>query len=594
MAKSREDKLTEIKDHITGRRSFYYDSDEYKEFKKWYNAMHKQYFRIFDNTEAGQPRARNRVFFATIYTTVEIERAFLSELFFGDKSDMISIAPLPGTSEDVAWLNKQILLYYLGQRESNYKSTLESIINDSTLYGTGYDHNGWLFAPKFGRVNASEEDEFGFTPPPQFKSGITQIEDRPDIMHLEPLDVWYEPTQYDNNSRYRGYTYRVQKSEVKKWLKNPVYIQSEVKALLEDLEDKGITKGDKETGLDREFDYIQDSGEGVLVSQYYGDLQTGDNMWNEKKYLAFVAGDRVVRVQENPWVHGLDPITKYYLQKPNKVGYGLPPAIAVLPHSLWKNAMYNMKLDNVLASLAHQYIVNEDRLDPYEFFSPRFPGVISAQGDPTRAIHQLQMQDVSHGSFVDTARLIEEDIQKAGIPDQSAGLSGTAANETATGASIIESNANRKLNMESRKFSSCVGRSLNKMLQNIHEFGPDELIIKIGGKEQRISKRDIIGNVDVVIENRTNTNRQLRLERHMTALQLLAQATNVFGPQGLNQEFAGKIFESALKELDYGVEAENAIGRPSATLATPPAIGDTGQQAAGTPALSAGVEPTEG
>jgi len=588
----KQDKLDAIKNLIIERRTYYYSSTEWDEFKNIYNKMHKQYYRIFNYDEAGQPRQRNRVFFAPIYTTVEIERAYTEEVFFSDRSDFISVIPGVGTSKETADLNQQLLMYYTAENHSNYRSTLKHVLNDATLYGTAYDRNGWVYEEQYGRMVEKNEDAFGFSAPPTYKYGVTGYEDRPDVEHLEPMNTWYEPLNLSHNSSYRGYTFKVSLAEVKSWIKNDNYIQSEVKKVIEKHEKNQPSNGDDTTGLNHDFDYLNEAGTDILCHYYYGDLPIGGDS-SAQKYVAWVCDDYLVRVSTNPWAHNKDPMTKYIMQQNNRVSYGMPPAIAILPHALWKNATYNIKLDNLLGAQMFQFLVDTDRINPYNFYSPRVQGVIEMQGDPTRAIQQLQVRDSSHGEFIDMARMIEEDIQKAGAPDQSAGLSGTKANETATGASIIESNANRKLNREVRVFSDCMARSMGKTLDNIHENINDEIFIRIAGEDVKIKKEDVLGDVDIVIENKTSTNKQQRLEKHMTVLQLLGNAAQTFGPDRLDQEAAGNIYETVFKELNVD-NAEKILKRPSIEMAQAPTAQNPAQGSQQFAGAAQGTEPSVG
>ena len=586
--------LNQVYKFVDGRKEFYRSSNEFREYEKWYNAMHKQYYRIFDNTQPGQPEQRNKVFFATVATTVDVSRAFLMELFFQDNFGSVSVKPLPGTSDDVAWFNKQLLKYYLNLRKSDYKATLSNVINDTTLYGTGWDFNSWHFEQKMGQVAERQKGPLGFVGPTTFRPGLKEVEDRPSVSRLEGMDCFYEPTTYPGRGRFRGYDFRVPRATVNSWKDDPRYIKEGVMELLDKINSKQASDGDDQTGLKtgQDIQYIQDDGKDVLITYYEGDLQFKGNDDDMRSYIVYYSNGIVIRIDENPWAHGESAMTMYKMQDAPRVAYGMPPALPVLPHALWKNAMYNIRLDNVLMAQAHQMVVDTNRIDPVEFYNPSIPGVVQAEGNPAAAIYQLQMQDSSHGAFVDMARLIDEDIQKAGVPDQSAGLAGGNNSETATAATIVQGNANRKLAMEARRFSESAQRSLTKMLTNIHQFMPEEIMIKVNGEDTVINKEDVQGNLEVIVENRATTDRQLRLERHMTALQLLAQATNVYGPQGIDQEFAGKIFEGALKELDYD-DAEKAIKRPSAELAGGVLPSGGQPTAGGSAGAEQGISPAE-
>lgn len=295
--------------------------------------------------------------------------------------------------------------------------------------------------------------------------------------------------------------------------------------------------------------------------------------WTDDRVIAVADRSVVIRNDPNPFEHGQKPfVAASTMPQPFQIG-GMSDVevVAHLQDAAW--LMLNQRIDNVALLNNSIILMRSDIDDPDDYeFGPGERWLV----DDVQQVTTLQMNDAPATISLESEQRIKADIMDitGGMPF-TAGLPDSVENATATGASIYQTVAQKRLAMKKQSLMYAwrkIGRMKAKLLQ---QFVTEEKLIPIIGPAgahdfMAISPSYLQGEFDIDIEPVAESfMRQERRAEKQAMFQAAIQAAPVMAAVGqpLNlKEFANDWLESydVTDPERFFLEQQQAQGAPGA------------------------------
>lgn len=215
-------------------------------------------------------------------------------------------------------------------------------------------------------------------------------------------------------------------------------------------------------------------------------------------------GNLIIRETENPFFHGELPII-YAVDYPypnELLGMGEIEPIDRVQRAI--NAVLNQRLNNVQLTLNTMWKVRKGSgTDIHTLVSA--PGNIITTNE-MNGVEPIGIPDVTGGTFVQTMNYLTSSLQNgSGITDYTMGINNqtSVANKTATGARLIQQEANAQFKLKIQLFSHMVIAKIANHWKDLRiQFTTDEQSLRIVGKTEiekllestELAKTDFNGN----------------------------------------------------------------------------------------------------
>lgn len=215
-------------------------------------------------------------------------------------------------------------------------------------------------------------------------------------------------------------------------------------------------------------------------------------------------GNLIIREVENPYFHSELPII-YAVDYayPNELfGMGEIEPIERIQRAI--NAVLNQRLDNVQMTLNTMWKVRKGAgVDMHTLVSK--PGNVVTTDD-MNGVEAIQVLDVTGATFVQTMNYLTSSLQNgSGITDYTMGVNNESnvANKTATGAKLIQGEANAQFKLKIQMFSHMVIQKIANHWKDLRiQFTTEEQNLRIVGKTEvqkllettELAKQDLNGN----------------------------------------------------------------------------------------------------
>lgn len=215
-------------------------------------------------------------------------------------------------------------------------------------------------------------------------------------------------------------------------------------------------------------------------------------------------GNLIIREVENPYFHGELPIIyNVDYAYPNELyGMGEIEPIERIQRAI--NAVLNQRLDNVQLTLNTMWKVRKDAgVDMHTLVSR--PGNVITASD-INGIEPISVPDVTGQTFVQTMNYLTASLQNgSGITDYTMGVNNesSVANKTATGARLIQQEANAQFKLKIQLFNHNVVQEIANHWKDLRiQFTTEEQNLRIIGKDEvekllkttDLAKTDLQGN----------------------------------------------------------------------------------------------------
>ena len=550
-----------------------------------------------DGNETEKDGGRSRIVSSDVMDTVEWMMPSFMKAFAGGK-DSIGVEPQGSEDIEKAEKNKKLLNWQFTNRCKGFL-VLYELIKAALVYGTSYAKVTWRedFVRKGFHLPEVIEPQMETLMRDQSIEEITAggVEEIPQGMPpgIDPNSMGYgwPPPQIEMMRVYRDVrgerrivTYSGPKVDVippeemlidpeAKSLDEALFVIHRVKRTISYLREKekegvysGIAEVVRHTSSDEALRNSEEStryataGDATMFSntgeqeqiarrkvevyEWWGLLDTkGDGI--AEPYLVVVAGDTIIRMERNPYAHGLPPFIELrpILDLFRFHGIGIAELVGEFQQT--KTALMRQMLDNLSFQNNQMWEVDENAgVDIQSLINPR-PGGVVFTNFLGKGFREITPQPLGSAPLQMMEFIQTQLEQRSGVTRYNQGLDARSLNKTATGISAIMNASAQRIQLIAQIMSDSIRRLYKMMLELNQQFIDQEMVVRIFNEALEISPDDLAGNFDVQVDIGGATGKEeTRVEQMLSILQyvtLLIQI-GVMSPQNVH-EAVKKIME---------------------------------------------------
>lgn len=294
---------------------------------------------------------------------------------------------------------------------------------------------------------------FGVRPDPVTKAEL--VFNRPTVVYVDPYDFMWDPAATnDDNWAYVFHRSWLSKADLKQREKLGLY--------------KGVDKATSDRENDLEDRSVQESSE-EAKGKRDGKYPVWER-WSKDGTVMVMCGDHVLRDDPNPYWHGDIPFAVFRSQPTPRslVGVSEVEKVQHIQEAIWTRD--NQRIDAV--SLALNAVMIVDPTIPNAGNMVFQPGA-KFYATPGQRIEQLKIDPMQIPGFEETQSYLGSMQQMTGASPYLAGsdpsMSGVNQN-TATGASILQEEGNKRMMVKKLEFRLFEARIAKMMVQLDHQY----------------------------------------------------------------------------------------------------------------------------
>lgn len=481
----------------------------------------------------------------------------------------IDIMPREQADEDHAKVMKSLIDYQWDIMDMN--TIIPDAVKEMAIYGTCILKVSWKTVSKQVIRNEQADENLPEAGSIETKKEET-LYDAPSVELVDLYDFYWDPNGTDiDTCKWVFHRSMRHKDHIKDLAKQGIY--KNVNLVLQE-DGFSITDDDQKS--------MRRATIGISLPPDDSDMVELLEYWEDGKVCTIANRKYVIREEENPYRHGKKIFVRCVDQKvPHEFcGIGELEPIESLQYEL--NDRRNQRMDNVTLALNRMWAVqNGQGVDEDELVSDA--GGVVHMNTPG-AVQPLDFPDVTSSSYQEET-LIKGDIQQtSGISDytQGVGNSGSLANDTATGISLIQEAGNSRFRLKAQNIEDMLIKRLGELMVSMNEqFITEPQVLRIAGDDgvsfQTVAPDEIAGNFDVqVVAGSTLPNNEAVNNKQVMEMFQLFQ-----GNPAVDQK---ELIKMVLKSINPKVNLEKLVPAPDKTaLAGVSGLPGTGgeQQVAG-------------
>lgn len=511
--------------YINDRVEGYYASDCYKKLKQRVDKLNDSIDMRFQGSERSGSGSRGPTWNSKFVVPLVREqyilrRATLKGNFRADP--LFTLSPIGATPWENAQ-NMQDVLNNNCKRTRFRDKSLNLACNLAARWGTVVMHSAYhQTVEKYKKTSAT-----------QF--GIDRVEmenQRHEVDNdvILPLNYFQNPAIADPDySDFRGHISRIFLSELVEevMLNRGVYVMDNLARVVEEIKRNPIKDANYRSGTRDEWKWLA-----VDIVNWWGTLNIEGNEDDQTIYHVQMAGDKVIRFQDNPYDENVIPYSVYNLDRRYEYWWGNTDAENVIPAENVSNLLMNVATDNALRQMEHYLFVDSrSGLSAADWQERRKNGGyirFDGKGPQTARdyFYDYQVPELSLNALEYANRENKEAAQRiTSKADLTRGAQqGGPQNKTATAAVIMDERGNvieADLNSEFAFGVQGTGR-INCIL--LQQFMPDQFNLTAGPMQSQrvVNKEEMLGQYDYELRTSYQINQQVRqtnLLNFMTALQ---------------------------------------------------------------------------
>lgn len=573
-------KEKELESHVENRMGSYFSSGCFKALRSRRERLRDSYDLRFQNPRSTQ-RAINtwksKVAMPLAREAMLARRAITLANFKAEP--LITLTPQGSTPFENARLAQETL-------QSNYRSGKfrEKAFNDAVSLCSKYGTS--ILCAQWGTY----QTEVTKTLPKKWGSAIIGYEratvpvGRPGCRnkHVSMLNYFQDENVADpDDSDYRGYIDRRRVSDVQNMVDDDNYIQDNVKDVLKKAE-KGMIESEhyhSETGKDDK------SMHAVDIVYWWGRLNIKGNEGDDTiYYVEKIAGDRIVRIEENPIDENITPLSVFNFDRRDEYWWGNTDAESVIPMENYMTLILNMSADNALRAMQNWIFFDKGmNFNPADLNaqgkSGGFVPFERKMGESVKDLfYQVQFPDAGNNNF----QFLSQEIKEAAARVSSKkdfnrrASSGGPQNDTATAALMMDEMGDVQEAYFLTQFSWGLIDNAHKNLVLIQQYGPEKFKVRPNGGNQpatELEKYQIIGDYDYQAHTSLTTNKVVQANKLLN----LMTAIQNFKGAGVDQTWMSvqiaPIVRSWLRQLELNVNVDEVFPPESAMPPQMPAMG---------------------
>lgn len=475
-----------------------------KNFTKGYFANFQEYYKLYRSyLDEGRLPWRSNLFIPKTFEIVETVAPRIAQA-----QRTFRAYPVEGTDTNAAEAFTDLLKFQFSK--TKMEGIIEELVKETLIYGTGVVKVTWG-ADDF--PNPEVVDIFDFFPDPKAR----------------------------NLSEAKYCIHRVER-DIEDLEENPNYSKDAIEKLKQ-------AKGNSEANEERKFREAitgSSSSDGSRkrceVLEYWGNF-------NGKEYLIVVAGDEILRMDENPYACGNPFVVVYDHKVPHEFyGIGEVEPIESLQNEL--NDVRNQRMDNVKLNLNNMWKVLPGGVQSEHDLISRPGGVIHMTRPD--GVLPLEKNPIDPSAFTEEA-IIKSDAERAtganspisgALVSPMGGTQGGAINRTATGFQGAINQADKRFFSKINQIKMGIVAIGEKFLKLDQQFMDKEQVVRIVGEDGMainvpVYPDDIKGGFDLEIDVEYMDDFQ-KAQQNIGLLQFATQVPGFDVPRFISEQILAK------------------------------------------------------
>jgi hypothetical protein len=399
---------------------------------------------------------------------------------------------------------------------------------------------------------------------------------------IHPLNYIQDPSCADfHDSSYRGHMERINLSVLNsRFVTQPdLYIKSNFEKAVAKLRKSGSTSK-------YYFDSQKNEAPEASIDLYHfwGTFPIPGNEESTCTYYCQIVGDEIIRFQDNPIDDDVIPYTVYGIKRRHDYWWYNTDVEFVRPHEQLTNFVINAKADNLMSDMMRYLFFQKGAINTDDLRNRVSNGGLigvdmigAGVQSMSQIIQQFAPVDTSTGSADWLMQQVNQNRQAMSTkPDlmRSAG-DGGPQNKTATGATILQSEADLRESDIMDTFSEGITDTGEINFTMLQQFLPDEFSLRPrpNTPPRTIMKEEMMGRYNYLFHSSMQRNKIMR------AGQLASGITQLVNFQKAIPQLAGIDFIKPVRELIRSLDMGNVDEILQENINQGQPIPDQGQQA---------------
>ena len=255
----------------------------------------------------------------------------------------------------------------------------------------------------------------------------------------------------------------------------------------------------RELGKDETYVSESDANKKVTVYEYWGKLDLNDDGISEP-IVATIVNKKLLDIDDNPYPDKELPFVEIPFSKNTFAFWGNPLAEFLSDNQKVRTSLMRGFIDNVAQSNNGKKYIKKGAMDAInrKKHETNVGGIIEINGDKND-FFEGEFNQISPSVF-NLYELVQQEAEAlSGINRTMQGVDSRGLNDSATGASIQQSNSQRRMMDVVRRHATGLKKIFRKWISYNKEFLSDEEVMRINGEFIPFRRDDISGEFDIDI-----------------------------------------------------------------------------------------------
>jgi hypothetical protein len=304
----------------------------------------------------------------------------------------------------------------------------------------------------------------------------------------------------------------------------------------------------REYGQDENYESSAEANKKVTVYEYWGHLDLNDDGISEP-IVATVVNKKLLDIDDNPYPDQCLPFVGIPFSTVPFAFWGNPLAEFLSDNQKVRTSLMRGFIDNVAQSNNGKKYVKKGAMDAInrKKHETNVGGIIEINGDKND-FFEGEFNSINP-SVYNLYELVQQEAEAlSGINRTMQGIDSRGLNDSATGASIQQSNSQRRMMDVVRRHSNGLKKIFRKWISYNKEFLTDDEVMRISGEYIPFKRDDISGEFDIDITVGTDGITEAKVNQ-MTML--MQQVGGLAGVASIPPQFFNLMLSKMADEWGY-------------------------------------------
>lgn len=304
----------------------------------------------------------------------------------------------------------------------------------------------------------------------------------------------------------------------------------------------------RQHGQDETYESTAEANKKVTVYEYWGHLDLDDDGISEP-IVATVVNDKLLDIDDNPYPDKELPFVEVPFSKVPFAFWGNPLAEFLSDNQKIRTSLMRGFIDNVAQSNNGKKYIKKGAMDAVnkKKHESSVGGVIEINGD-RNDFFEGEFNSINPSVYSLYEVVQQEAEALSGINRTMQGIDSRGLNDSATGASIQQSNSQRRMMDVIRRHANGLKKIFRKWIAYNKEFLTDKEVMRISGKYIPFKRDDISGEFDIDITVGTDGIQEAKVNQ-MTML--MQQVGGLAGVASVPPQFFNMMLSKMADEWGY-------------------------------------------